>query len=172
MRKQLILGVASKDPYGDPDGMVERPSELVCHASLTILVKEMADLLEQHYPGWGWLLGPDESGGVISVRALRLSGSWGYLLKIGDLQGDPQLRKVLKKGGELLERFGFKAGPFNREAYAHSPRHMGVPVADVSDMKPQERRGYRTQQIKQAIEEGRARVLVDGDVGSAIRARA
>jgi hypothetical protein len=171
MRKQIRLGVACVDPHGDPEGSVGNPEALACHASLVLLVKQAADLLEKHYPGWGWLLGPDEAGGVINIQAMLLSGSWGYTLKIKDLHCDPQLRKVLKVGGELLERFGYKAGPFDRDAYQHGPRHLGLPVADTSDLKPHERRSYRTQSIKQAVEQGRARILTDSNIAAARSAR-
>ncbi|MGH2904042.1 MAG: hypothetical protein ACRDK7_10725 [Solirubrobacteraceae bacterium] len=171
MRKRILLGTACADAAGDPEGLIGNAADLVCHASLVVLVKNAADLLERHYPGWCWLLGPDEAGGVLNIQALKLSGSWGYTLKLADIQDDPQLRKVVKVGGELIERFGYRAGPFNAEAYRHGPRYLGLPRADVSDLGKSDRRAYRTFGIRQAVETGRAGIVTEGGISAALAAR-
>ena len=170
-RKQITLGTASIDPCGDPEGIVTDPSELVCHASLVLLVKQAADLLEKQYPGWAWAITPDEAGGVINLHSFMLSGTWGYTLCIGGLQADPQLRKVVKAGGELLERFGMPPGPFNRDRWLHMKRHLGLPVADVSDLAKKHQRGFRTDQIRRAVNSGAARITTDARIGAALAAR-
>lgn len=170
-RKEIRLGRASPDPAGDPDGMVDHPDALVCHASLVILTKNSADLLERQYPGWGWALNPDEAGGVLNIRSLRLSGSHGYTLKLGEIQNDPQLREVIRAGGELLERFGYRAAPFRLDQYLAGPRHFGRPIADTSDMASKRRRDYRTHNLQRAIDDGRARIIMDADIARAKAAR-
>lgn len=169
-RKGIILGRASADEFGDPDGTVDHPNDLVCHASLVLLTKDAANLLERHYPGgWAWALNPDEAGGIINIRSLRLSGSHGYTLKLKDIQCDPNLRAVIRAGGELIERFGYRAGPFNLQHYLAGPRHFGRPLADVSDMATKRRRDYRTHNLQRAVESGQARILTDVDIARAKR---
>lgn len=171
-RKAIRLGEASPDRHGDPDGLVHSPDELVCHASLVLLTKNAANLLERHYPGgWGWALNPDEAGGVLNIRCLRLSGQHGYTLKLADIQNDPHLRAVVRAGGELLERYGYRAGPFDLEAYRAGPRFFGRPLADISDMPGRRRRDYRTYNIQQALEVGAAGLVTDTNLARAKAAR-
>ncbi len=160
-----------RDPDGDPEGTVFAPGEIVAHASLVLLVKEAADRLEREYPGWLWAIQPDERGRIVNIFSMRLSGKWGYTLKIERLQNDPQLRHVIRAAGELLERFGFRAGPYEsqRDQYRGTPLHLGQHRADVSDLPGSVRKSYRSQQIRQGIETGHAGILTDASIGAALR---
>jgi hypothetical protein len=67
--------------------------------------------LEEHYPGHQWRVNADHGTGIVTVQLLyidklRRNAQWGYVIKIGKLDGDPTLRAAVKAGGELLERFG------------------------------------------------------------------
>ena len=75
-----------------------------------VLAKNAADTLHKHYPGHLWAVHVDETGGVMTVFNLMLSGRWGFLLKIKDI--DPEMKKVMRAGGELLERYRVKRGMF------------------------------------------------------------
>lgn len=158
-----------KDPHGDPEGFVIAPNALRCSASLVLIVKGAADTLERHYPGWLWAIQPDERGGVVNILSMRLSGKWGYTLKVGTLQADVNHREVVRAGGELLERFGFRAAGYDREAWRHKDRVMGDIAADVSDMDGKRRREYRTAAIRRAVDSGHARITTDTSIGAALR---
>jgi hypothetical protein len=88
-----------------------------------MLAKRMAEVLHTHYPDHLWAVTCEGAQGIASVRNLRLSGNWGFVLKIKDFQDDPALKPVIRAGGELLERYRisrgrFKAQEFDRELIA------------------------------------------------------
>lgn len=64
----------------------------------------MATLLK-YYPSMspGWDVVVDERGGIVQLRNLRLSGRMGCILKITRI--DPEMRSIIRNGGELLERY-------------------------------------------------------------------
>ena len=42
------------------------------------LAKNVAEKLEEKYPGWLWAV--NVMDGVLSVKSMRLSGNWGFVL--------------------------------------------------------------------------------------------
>jgi hypothetical protein len=60
----------------------------------------------------------DSTGGIASVYNLRLSGKWGFILKLRDIYGADGMKKVIRAGGELLERYRMRRGTFDVDAYA------------------------------------------------------
>jgi hypothetical protein len=72
-------------------------------AAAEVQAKNAADMLHKHYPGWLWGVHVDDVGGVMKVLLLSVSGSWGFVIKLKDL--DPEYRMVMRAGGEILERF-------------------------------------------------------------------
>lgn len=73
--------------------------------------------LEQHYPGHNWRVSADREQGVVDIwlqylDKLRKNARWGYTLFVSRLDSDPEMRCVVRAGGELLERYGLP-----REAY-------------------------------------------------------
>jgi hypothetical protein len=155
------------DPVGEPEGTVFDPGALNCNASLVLLVKGAADALEREYPGWLWAIQPDELGGVINIFSMRLSGQWGYTLKTSRVQEDARNAAVLKAGGELLERFGFRPGPYDADIYRATLRHLGQMRADVSDLPARTQREYNTNMLQNAVATGHARILMDADIAKA-----
>lgn len=150
-----------KDPYADPEGIVTSPNDLQCRASTVILVKQCADLLERHYPGWLWAVQPDERGGVINIRSLRLSGLWGYILHTKNIQHDPQLKLVLKAGGEILERFGQKRGPYDYQRWQAQKNKFGLKDFDISDKDAKIRKRRNDDDFTDAIKSGRLKLRVE-----------
>lgn len=78
--------------------------------------------LEQHYPGHSWRTNADHAQGVLTVQLqyfdkLRRDANWGVRIKIHRLNSDPDLRSVVRAGGELLERYGL---PRHRRADAET----------------------------------------------------
>ena len=85
-------------------------SEVPLSGASVMMARQLVARLEQFYPtadtvmpnGY-WRVSVNEQGGVIEVTNMSLSGRWGFLMKIRSL--DPEGRKVVQAGGELLERF-------------------------------------------------------------------
>ena len=54
-------------------------------------------------PEGAWRVAVNEQGGTIEVTNMMLAGRWGFLMHINKI--DPEGRKVVRAGGELLERY-------------------------------------------------------------------
>lgn len=144
------------DVNGDPEGIVTGPDALKgVDAALVILVKDIAAILERHYPGWLWAVGPDKRGGIINIRSLRLSGRWGWLIKTKNIQNDPQRKLAVEAGGEILERFGFKRRGYNLEEWRAAKRYMGGVAMNISDKAPKVQKRYRDDEFTAAVRSGK-----------------
>lgn len=85
----------------DPDLIVVAPS-----ATAQVLCTNTLKELHKHYPGYEWIVGVDDVGGVVKIFLAEVSGQYGYILHINDLKiHDELVRKVRNAGGELLERY-------------------------------------------------------------------
>ena len=118
---------ASPFDGGDPEGLVYHPDHIQEHASAVLLSKDIANYLEKHYPGgWAWAVSVDPRGGVVNIRSLTCSGDWGIVLKLEWVQRDPVAtrRLTIAAGGEILERFGLRPGPYNYQAWQAAPRDI------------------------------------------------
>lgn len=87
------------------------------HAADVSLAKNIADVLERHYPGHLWCVNVDSRQGGVMVKNLALSDQWGFVLHIDAL--DPMLKKVVRAGGELLERWNIRRGKYQKGDYDH-----------------------------------------------------
>lgn len=84
-----------------------------------IFAKEMAEALHQAYPNHLWAVTCDGVQGVATIRNLALSGLWGYRLLLPKIYSMSQFKaKVLRAGGEILERFGQRRGTANDDHLA------------------------------------------------------
>ena len=81
------------------------------------LAKRVADVLHSHYPKHLWGVNADLRGGIIQILNMRLSGRWGFVLKVTDVESDPTMKTVVRSGGELLERYQMSRGKFNPDNY-------------------------------------------------------
>ena len=77
------------------------------------LAKNVAEKLEEKYPGWLWAV--NVMDGVLSVKSMRLSGNWGFVLHTDKIDNDYKM--VVMAGGEILERFRQKRGQFSDTLY-------------------------------------------------------
>jgi hypothetical protein len=61
--------------------------------------------LNTEYPAFSgyWVVTVNEIGGTIEVTNEMLSGKFGFLMHTAKI--DPELKKVVRAGGELLERY-------------------------------------------------------------------
>lgn len=86
------------------------------------MAKEMADALHTAYPGHIWAVSVDGSIGFADVRNLALSGNWGYRLKLDKIYSASEFKKrVLRGGGEMLERYRMARGKFREDQYSDIP---------------------------------------------------
>lgn len=88
--------------------MVMNAKDLNGPAVDVVLAKNAAAVLDKHYPGHLWGINVNGETGVMQVFNLALSGRWGFILKLDKI--DPELRAVMRAGGELLERYRLKRG--------------------------------------------------------------
>lgn len=139
-----------------PDYVMDPADLLGINGSLAIIVKESADILEKEFPGWLWTINPDQDAGVLYIYSLRLSGSWGYTIKIADIQDDPQYKEALMAGGEILERFGCKRGPYDRDQLLGKVRDLtGGFIPDNTDKTSAEQKRIRDRMVSQAYNDGK-----------------
>ena len=81
--------------------------------------KEIAEALNQQYPGHLWAVRVQGEYGVASIHNLMLSGEWGYRLLLDKNYSVSDLRaRAIKAGGEILERFNVKRGRLNDDHIA------------------------------------------------------
>ena len=84
-----------------------------------ILAKEIADILNTHYPKWLWAVNVDGRNGVANVQNLMLHGQMGYVLKLVNIYSASEFRRdVIRAGGEILERFRANRGRLDEAQYA------------------------------------------------------
>jgi len=75
--------------------------------------KNVAEHLEKKYPGWLWAV--NTMDGIVTVKSMRLSGNWGFVLHEDKIDND--YRAVTIAGGEILERYRQHRGEFNQDRY-------------------------------------------------------
>ena len=128
-------------------------------------------MLEKNYPGWLWTINPDQNAGMIYIYSLRLSGEFGYKMKIGDVQDDPNRRLAVEAGGQILERYGMKRGKYVHSDLAGKIQDLrGNYIPDMTDGSQRDQKRERDRVVTKAMDEGRIqfksedKVLADGSV--------
>lgn len=97
--------------------MIELTSDPNICTNDYVLAKNMADVLNRAYPDHLWGVTCDGLTGIATVRNLRLSGQWGFILKLSEVNSDPTLKCVKLAGGELLERYRLSRSRFKQDEY-------------------------------------------------------
>lgn len=145
---------------------VNSPAQLMgISASLAILVKDTADKLEKQYPGWLWTLNPDEFAGMLYLYSLRLSGEYGYKMRIADIQNDETRQFAMRAGGELLERFGCKRGRYTPGQLAGKLQDLrGNFIPDQTDKSQKDQKRDRDRIVTKAMEEGKIKFKAEDTV--------
>ena len=96
----------------------------VLRANDEVIAKEVAELLLATYPGYLWAVSIDsrDNVGMLDVRNLSLSGKWGFRFPLKEyLDGLDTRRKIMRAGGEILERYRMPRRTFSADHYAHIP---------------------------------------------------
>lgn len=130
-----VRHAGKRDPHGEPEGVVTNPNDLdpSYHGSTVILCKDIADILVKRYPGWMWVVKPNQFGQVIDIYCLQLHNQYGYTIPIKDIMNDPRRRQATIAGHEILRRFGMP-DRMNKDRLAAAPRDMlGHCIPDISD---------------------------------------
>jgi len=135
------------------------PKTLEVSGALENVTKRAGAALEKKYPGWWWCLNPDEEGGVFYIYALRLSGEWGYTVKIKEMQDTPD-KTAIMAGGEILERYGIRRGKYKRSLLKNKMVDLrGNFIPDITDRLSKDQKKQRDKDLTKAIEEGKAAIV-------------
>ena len=163
-----LRGGAYRDPNGSPEGIVTNPDQMVgLHASTEIFVKDTADLLTKHFPGFKWAIQPNEVGGVMNIFCLDFHSVWGYVVRYADIMNDPKRAVVLRAAREILRRFRYPGSTYKPELMAQIKRGRdGNAIPDVSDMKPT--RFTKKAELEYKLATGEARVVSTASKGRII----
>ena len=79
------------------------------------LANNISAVLHKKYPGHLWGVNVDGKNGVAQIMNLALSGRWGFMIKIREI--DTEYRAIMRAGGELLERYNLSRGRLNEKEY-------------------------------------------------------
>lgn len=84
------------------------------------LCGKVSDILNRHYPNHLWMVGCDHKSGMVYVElpyeTARRAFPFGFSLHIGKLGNAKSMqKKVMRAGGELLERFNLERGIASRD---------------------------------------------------------
>lgn len=98
------------EAYTDIDGHTERDAAdiIVCH--------QVNEILQKHYPGHLWSVGCNHEAGTVHIELpyatrVKTRFPFGFLLYISSLKSASEMeKKVMRAGGELLERFKLERG--------------------------------------------------------------
>lgn len=100
-----------------------------------IAAKFIGDTLEKAYPGWGWMVNVNSETGLIHIVCgwvnSQVGGNYGMTLKMGGWVTASELKaKVIRAGGEILERANLQRGRFSgkeiRSVDGVSPQHQPI----------------------------------------------
>lgn len=98
---QLATQIMQKKHF-DLSNNVKSEIEIVQSAGLRVLIHNVMKKLAKCFPGYDWLVSADDVAGCIDIYLPEMGGNHAYTLHIAKL--DARLDKVMKAGGEILER--------------------------------------------------------------------
>lgn len=78
--------------------------EISQSVSLRVLIHNIMLKLGKNFPGYDWLVSADDKTGIVDIYLPEMGGNMAYTLHIAKL--DSNLKKVVRAGGEILERHG------------------------------------------------------------------
>ena len=81
-------------------------------------MKKVAEVLLKHYPDHLWMVHVSFKMGMCDVKNMRLSGEWGFRIKLSEIDHDPMMKTVIRAGGELLERYKLARGTYDVDVYS------------------------------------------------------
>lgn len=87
----------------DISGEYDKQDIALCH--------QIMNVLKWHYPDHPWMVNANHKTGVADIKLCYLSRKgaltpYGFMFHIGEMQNGEFRRKIMRGGGELLERYG------------------------------------------------------------------
>jgi len=81
------------------------------------LAQQIADALEQAYPGHLWAVNVQGEQGIATIHNMMLSGRWGYVMHLDKRYSASDTVRAAKAGaGEILERYNVARGRINYDS--------------------------------------------------------
>ncbi|HKS73269.1 MAG TPA: hypothetical protein VJQ82_08730 [Terriglobales bacterium] len=93
------------------------------------LCKMIYETLLEHYPNHPWLIGANSESGAADIKLLYTDPrnprtNWGYSLNLNSLvTHDERKRKIVRAGGELLERYGLARNGAREDSLLRAIEH-------------------------------------------------
>lgn len=116
-----------------------------------VTAKNIAETLHRHYPGHLWAVTCEGKKGIATIRNLMFSADWGYILKLKTIFGDPQLRCVVRAGGEMLESYQQRRGRMDHDSVDALPRmNNGFPMLDPASLRPKAQKSFLREMARNA----------------------
>lgn len=96
--------------------------------------KDIAEALNEHYPGHLWAVSVRGEQGVATIHNLLLSGEWGYTIHLDKHPTSSDLKATAIRGaGEILERFNVTRGRINQDKMGEmTVDRLGRVIGDLS----------------------------------------
>lgn len=99
------------------------PEDAVAEAYDMARSKDIAEALNQQYPGHLWAVRVQSKQGIGTIHNMALSETHGYVIKLDSLYSASQLAaKAIYAGGEILERFKVRRGRVDNEFMDAMPK--------------------------------------------------
>ena len=79
------------------------------------VAKMLGTELIKKYPGHGWQVEADGRNGIVKIYNAHMSGIYGYILRMAEINWAELSTQMMRVGGELLRRFGVKNDVMNED---------------------------------------------------------
>lgn len=97
----------------------------------TAACKRAVGILFKHYPGHDWQV--SIAGGIMDIHSANLSTNYGWRQRLDEVDPRNFDKKVMRAGGEILERFNMPAQKMDIQIWKELPRDLrGAPLRDDS----------------------------------------
>lgn len=88
-----------------------------------LFAKRISETLMKHYPGYLWAV--DVSRSIVNIRCLDAHGLMGYTLHVPNEYSASEFdKRVVRAGGEILERFQLSRRRIDNAAIADMPTNF------------------------------------------------
>jgi len=114
----LIVNKAKKAKWDADSSAIEVAANVEWATRDMSVAKALGTELAKRYPNHSWYVDSDSRNGVVYIYNMALSGRYGYILKMADINWADTSRQMMRIGGELLRRFGVNHDKLNEQELA------------------------------------------------------